>query len=79
MLPPMSDLSFLQDIVLLLWWIFASAAVAGAAYQRGYSQGAWFLLSFALCPIFVIILLNAYPVKVAVPKTESMSISPKLD
>ena len=65
MLPRMteSDLSFLPALVGLFWWIFASAAVAGAADKRGYSQGAWFLLSFCLSPIFVVILLNAYPVK----------------
>ena len=74
MLPPMSesDLSFIWLLAIFFWWIFASAAVAGAADKRGYSQGAWFLLSFCLSPIFVVILLNAYPIKpIAVEAADS--------
>jgi hypothetical protein len=74
-----SDASVLQAIMVLLWWIIASAAVSFAAEKRGYGQGAWFLLSFALTPIFTAILLNAYPVKVIseeVGSGDGLSITP---
>ena len=80
MLPRMteSDVSVVVYIALFFWWIFASAAVAGAADKRGYGQGIWFLTSLFLCPIFAVILLNAYPVKIAtdeVRATDSLSIT----
>lgn len=65
MLSPMteSDASFLQAIVVFLWWLIASGAVSLAAEKRGYGQGAGFWLSFFLSAIFAVILLNAYPRK----------------
>jgi hypothetical protein len=74
-----SDVSVLVYIAIFFWWIFASAAVSGAADKRGYGQGTWFLLSFFLSPVFAVILLNAYPVKVAMDEvraTDNLSITP---
>jgi hypothetical protein len=51
---------------------FTVAAVAGAADKRGYGQGIWFLTSLVLCPISAVILLNAYPVKIATDEVRAI-------
>jgi hypothetical protein len=71
-----------QAITIFLWWLIASGAVSLAAKKRGYGQGEWFWLSLFLSPIFTVILLNAYPVKVIseeVGSGDGLSITPPTD
>jgi hypothetical protein len=51
-------------VVLFVWWIAASIAVALAADKRGYNRGPWFLMSLFLGPIFAAVILIAYPLKI---------------
>jgi len=44
-----------------IWWILASVAVCMAAEKRGRERGPWFFLSLFLGPVFVVLVLIAYP------------------
>jgi hypothetical protein len=73
----MTDLDVLVPMIILvvLWWLLASIAVAIAARQRGRSGSAWFELSVGLGPLFAIILLLAYPAETMAEDRERGDLS----
>ena len=50
-------------LLLIVWWLTGSFAVALAAGKRGRDRGPWFFVSLFLGPIFAILLLIAHPIE----------------
>ena len=64
-------------VLLVLWWILASYAVASAAKKNGMSEWMWFFWSIVAGPIFAVLLLIAY--LLSNPQKQKASSAPSVN